>query len=227
MLEHVEVSLPSVKPHVKPHQNESWPSKIPTDVETRLYILHSVQEGHESAGICRVLQQGGTCSDPIIARGEIEPQGGKLMGVLRLFLSRLLLNRHYDLVALFVAEGSPVPLHCHADYAKILSTLKILLQADEFAEAAQSPLTEESLILSALHTCFWLNDIIEQDFIDMKRRVIQVGYDPLGAISSADKLRCTAIQRVESPSRSPLHWYRHIPLLSKDYHDYERYEPRS
>ncbi|KAF8550913.1 ankyrin [Imleria badia] len=113
-------------------------------------------------------------------------------------------SHHYDLVALFVAEGSPVPLHIlshilhsreHYFWNIPSSIVKVLLQTDDFAEAATSPLKELFLRPSVLFDCLLNNSINEQDLVVIIRRVIQVGYDPFGATSRPDSLIRIATQR--------------------------------
>lgn len=110
-------------------------------------------------------------------------------------------NRHYDIVTLFV-EGSPIPLRTFSmlyhrmDYAKISSPIvKLLFQTDDFAEAANGPLTDVFLRPLALFNCFLNNDITEQDLIVIIRRAIQVGYDPFEDISCRDTLLRVAARK--------------------------------
>lgn len=111
-------------------------------------------------------------------------------------------NHHHNIVTLFVAEGSPVPFHTFAmlyhryDQSKIPSPIvKILLQTDDFAEATNSPLTHVFLRPLALFNCLLKNDINEQDFIVIIRRIIQLGYDPFEATFHRDTLLRTAVQQ--------------------------------
>jgi len=111
-------------------------------------------------------------------------------------------NHHYDIVTLFVGERSPVPLHTFAmlyhryDQSKIPSPIvKILLQSDDFAEAAKSPLAQVFLRPLALFNCFLKNNINEEDFIVIIRRVIQLGYDPFEATFYRDTLLRAAVQQ--------------------------------
>ena len=110
-------------------------------------------------------------------------------------------KRHYDIVTLFVAKGSPVPLETFGmlyhrnDWARHPSSIvKILLQTDDFVEAAKGPLMEVFLRPSAILGCIRDNDINEQDLIFIVRRLIQVGYDPFGAPSSRDTLIRVVVQ---------------------------------
>ncbi|KAF8549464.1 hypothetical protein OG21DRAFT_1488513 [Imleria badia] len=108
-------------------------------------------------------------------------------------------NHHYETVTLFITEGSHVPLHIfgmlyHRNHdAKIPSSVvRILLQTDDFAEAARSPLTDVFLRPSALSDCILKNDINEQDLVLIIRRFIQVGYDPHRATSRDTLIRIVA-----------------------------------
>ena len=95
-------------------------------------------------------------------------------------------NQHYDLVTLFVTEGSPVPLlvfrmlyHRGYDDKIPSSAMKILLQTDDFAEAVISPLKESFSRPPTLFNHSPLAVINEQDLIDIIQRFIPFRLDAL------------------------------------------------
>ncbi|KAF8549459.1 ankyrin [Imleria badia] len=111
-------------------------------------------------------------------------------------------NHHYDIVTLFLAEGSPIPpciftMVYDRDHKQIPSrVIKKLLQTDDFAEDAESSRTElVSRTLALLHRFLSDDDITEKDFIAIIRRAIQVGCDPCEVIHRQDTLIRIAIQR--------------------------------
>ena len=124
-------------------------------------------------------------------RVRLNGRGWDIDGFLQVFpIEVALQKRHYDMVTLFVREGSPIPLHVFTNARKIPpSIVRMLFQSDDFAEATNNRFDGAVDPPTGLVVCLSESEgTCEHELIAVLRRFIQVIESDLAYNEQAKKL---------------------------------------